>query len=196
MRAGRGVSARRLGDEPTIRRRAAAGRTWRGSTDSRGAELEATTARPEGQDADEVAEVASGSRPCNRAEALSDSRWPTELACRSLSTQPLSCAAAFDVTFSRVAPGDCSPGAPTDPDVRNSRIRLLGSRFRCTIDRADTSGPRERKAIQQLRHADPVPPRALRATLEPLAPRLNDLPVEPFKGRVVAYDPVVPVVPS
>ncbi len=27
--------------------------------------------------------------------------------------------------FCRVAPGDCAPGAPTDPDVRNSRIRLL-----------------------------------------------------------------------
>jgi len=25
----------------------------------------------------------------------------------------------------RVAPGDCSPRAPTDPDVRVSRIRLL-----------------------------------------------------------------------
>jgi hypothetical protein len=25
----------------------------------------------------------------------------------------------------RVAPGDCSPGAPKDPDVRNSRIRLV-----------------------------------------------------------------------
>jgi hypothetical protein len=27
----------------------------------------------------------------------------------------------------RVAPGDCSPGAPTDPDVRDYRIRLFGS---------------------------------------------------------------------
>jgi hypothetical protein len=25
----------------------------------------------------------------------------------------------------RVAPGDCSPGAPTDPDVRHYRIRFL-----------------------------------------------------------------------
>ena len=25
----------------------------------------------------------------------------------------------------RVAPGDCSPGAPTDPDVQNYRIRFL-----------------------------------------------------------------------
>jgi len=27
--------------------------------------------------------------------------------------------------YCRVAPGDHSPGAPTDPDVRNSRIRLV-----------------------------------------------------------------------
>ena len=26
-----------------------------------------------------------------------------------------------------MAPGDCSPGAPTDPDVQNSRIRLFGT---------------------------------------------------------------------
>ena len=27
-----------------------------------------------------------------------------------------------------MAPGDCSPGAPTDPDVRNYRIRLFEKR--------------------------------------------------------------------
>ena len=31
----------------------------------------------------------------------------------------------------RVAPGGCPPGAPTDPYVRISRIRFLGSRVRC-----------------------------------------------------------------
>src|SRR5215472_6417453 len=30
----------------------------------------------------------------------------------------------------RVAPGNCSPRAPTDPDVQISRIRLFGARFR------------------------------------------------------------------
>jgi hydrogenase expression/formation protein HypE len=30
----------------------------------------------------------------------------------------------------RVTPGGCSPGVPTDPDVRNSRIRLLKPNFR------------------------------------------------------------------
>jgi hypothetical protein len=29
-----------------------------------------------------------------------------------------------------VAPGDCSPRAPTDPDVRISRIRFVRSRVR------------------------------------------------------------------
>src|SRR5690606_20489353 len=33
----------------------------------------------------------------------------------------------------RVAPGDRSPGAPTDPDVRNSRIRLLRQWLRYAI---------------------------------------------------------------
>ena len=30
-----------------------------------------------------------------------------------------------------MAPGDYSPGAPTEPDVRNSRIRLLRLWIRC-----------------------------------------------------------------
>jgi hypothetical protein len=30
----------------------------------------------------------------------------------------------------RVASGDCSPEAPTDPDMQIFRIRLFGSRFR------------------------------------------------------------------
>jgi len=33
-------------------------------------------------------------------------------------------------TGGRVAPGRCLPGAPTDPDVQNSRIRLFETRFR------------------------------------------------------------------
>jgi len=35
-----------------------------------------------------------------------------------------------NVYICRVAPRDCSPGAPTDPDVRISRIRFLKPRFR------------------------------------------------------------------
>ena len=33
-------------------------------------------------------------------------------------------------TYCRVAPGDCSPGAPTDPDVQNYCIRLVRVRTR------------------------------------------------------------------
>lgn len=48
---------------------------------------------------------------------------------------PLPCATSSRLKNSsrincRVAPGRCFPGAPTDPDVRNSRIRLFGSRLR------------------------------------------------------------------
>jgi hypothetical protein len=30
----------------------------------------------------------------------------------------------------RVTPGDCSPEVPTDPDMRNCRIRLFSTRLR------------------------------------------------------------------
>jgi len=43
-----------------------------------------------------------------------------------------------DGTDGRVAAGGYPPAAPTDPDVRNSRIRLLSLRFRCAaIDGVD-----------------------------------------------------------
>jgi hypothetical protein len=32
----------------------------------------------------------------------------------------------YSIQHGRVGPGGCPPGPPTDPDVRNSRIRLLG----------------------------------------------------------------------
>jgi hypothetical protein len=35
------------------------------------------------------------------------------------------------VIHGRVAPGDCSPRAPTDPDLQISRIRLFDLRIRC-----------------------------------------------------------------
>ena len=39
-------------------------------------------------------------------------------------------AAAGMPVVGRVAPGNCSPEAPTDPDVQISRIRLFGPRLR------------------------------------------------------------------
>jgi hypothetical protein len=40
----------------------------------------------------------------------------------------------------RVAPGDCSPGAPTDPHVQDYRMRLLKEHLRC-----DDGTPSERR---------------------------------------------------
>jgi len=40
-------------------------------------------------------------------------------------------AAVLPKRFARVAPGGRPPGAPTDPDVRDSRIRLFVTRFHC-----------------------------------------------------------------
>ena len=34
------------------------------------------------------------------------------------------------MTDGRVASGDCAPEAPADPDMRDYRIRLFGSRLR------------------------------------------------------------------
>ena len=75
----------------------------------------------------------------------------------------------------QVAPRGLPLGAPTDPDVQNSRIRLLKSQIRCSIHRADAPRLRERVALQQ--HAEHIPVHAcsLRATLDPLAPRKLDL---------------------
>ena len=50
----------------------------------------------------------------------------------------------------RVAPGGYPPRAPTDPDVRDSRIRLLGLRFRCAaIDGVDDAWGRQGVVAQQ-----------------------------------------------
>ena len=43
----------------------------------------------------------------------------------------------FSVQRGRVGPGRCRPGPPTDPDVRNSRIRLLGLAVRYVRRRAE-----------------------------------------------------------
>jgi len=44
---------------------------------------------------------------------------------------PPAAAGGGGIRAARVAPGSCLPGAPTDPDVRNYRIRLFESRVRC-----------------------------------------------------------------
>src|SRR6186713_3674891 len=47
------------------------------------------------------------------------------------------CPAPLSPGRCRVAPGDLSPGAPTDPDMQISRIRLVRSRIRYAIDGVD-----------------------------------------------------------
>ena len=48
------------------------------------------------------------------------------------------------------SPRELPPAAPTDPDVRISRIRLLGLRSRCdTVDAVNDSCRRQRVALQQ-----------------------------------------------
>jgi hypothetical protein len=42
-----------------------------------------------------------------------------------------------DLLGGRVAPGRCLPGAPTDPDVQISRIRLFETRLRYATRTAD-----------------------------------------------------------
>src|SRR5262249_56350822 len=65
----------------------------------------------------------------------------------------------------RVAPGDRSPGAPTDPDVRISRIRLVESRFRRGVDAVHDSRTWQWVALEQLVETLPVHARVARAAV-------------------------------
>ena len=56
----------------------------------------------------------------------------------------------------RVALGSCPPRAPTDPDVRVSRIRLFGLRLCCVpVDAVDDPDRRQRIAPQQITETVP-----------------------------------------
>ena len=71
----------------------------------------------------------------------------------------------------RVARGGCPPGGPTDPYVRDYRIRLLGLGTRCeTIDRLRHTGGWKRIPLKH--RAEPIPshPCAVRAPVQPLPP--------------------------
>jgi len=95
----------------------------------------------------------------------------------------------------RVAPGRHRPGAPTDPDVRDWRIRLLSSWLRCrTEGRVD--GDRRREWIALLQLFKPWPRhRALRPTpIQPLLPSATHFPAEPRDRHRVPGDPIVAVV--
>jgi hypothetical protein len=65
---------------------------------------------------------------------------------------------------SRVARGGCPPRAPTDLDVRDSRIRLLGSGTRCeAVDRVDDACRGKRVSLDEA--SEPLPPSRAHAPL-------------------------------
>ncbi len=69
-----------------------------------------------------------------------------------------------DDQFRRVAPGGFPPGAPTDPDVPHSGIRLLRSSVRCeTEHRVDQHRSRKREPLQQPVELIPLQPARPRA---------------------------------
>jgi hypothetical protein len=90
----------------------------------------------------------------------------------------------YQLPAGRVAPASCLTGALTDPDVRDSRIRLFGSRVCCSG--MHDAWPRERVTIQQLLHPIPVHPCALRARIQPSLPRAPDPVAKAIEGFVVS----------
>ncbi len=92
-------------------------------------------------------------------------------------------------------PFDLPEAAPTDPDVRVSRIRLFASRSCCTRKiRVGDPRPRERHALQQSPHPFPGHSGTLRAAVKPLAPRLPNGLCEARDRFEVPGDAVVPKV--
>ena len=87
-----------------------------------------------------------------------------------------------------MAPGGYPPGAPADPDVRNSRIRLLETRFRYVrypwTTRAGGSGKRSSSRVIHnqvpLRHSDCSHPHSARLlslrSVVPVSRRVRALP--------------------
>ena len=96
----------------------------------------------------------------------------------------------------RVAPGDYSPGAPTDPDGPNSGIRLLELCNRCTTKNA-VNDAREGQAVVrgETGKACPRHPTTVRPSRQPLAPHAAYLVQKSGQRRSVARHPVVRVVP-
>ena len=76
-----------------------------------------------------------------------------------------------------------APPPPADPDVRVSRIRLLGSWLRC----APVDGPHYDRSRQRNVHRDPLESRpreipALRPAIQPVVPDPHDLVVDRCKA--------------
>ncbi len=84
-----------------------------------------------------------------------------------------------DGPYGRVAPGSYPPGAPTDPDVPNSGIRLLGLRVRCaTVDAVYDTRWGERIVAQKTPKRLPGQVGCSRAPTQPGPPPAFNLPVE------------------
>ena len=80
------------------------------------------------------------------------------------------------ITF---APGGYPPGAPTDPDVPNSGIRLLGLRVRCaTVDAVHDTRWGERIVAKETSERLPCQVGCSRAPTQPGPPSAFNLPVE------------------
>src|SRR5215813_3703183 len=95
----------------------------------------------------------------------------------------------------RVARGGCPPRAPTDPYVRDYRIRLLELGTRCeTIDRLHHTGGWKRIPLKH--RAKPIPshPCAVRAPVQPFPPNAPDLIPVSLQGAKVSGEAVVGIV--
>ena len=79
--------------------------------------------------------------------------------------------AGYVIAVCRVAPGRLRPGAPTDPDVRNSRIRLLGLWIRCaSIDALDDSRSRQWPSTDEAFESPPRHRSGAATTVQPEPP--------------------------
>ena len=93
------------------------------------------------------------------------------------------------------SPWGLPPTAPTDPDVRESRIRLVGSRVDCrTVHRVDHPRRRQGKTPQQPREGFPGKWIATATPHQPLPPEPCDHVAQPLQHREVARDAIVGVV--
>src|SRR5579864_6309414 len=96
----------------------------------------------------------------------------------------------------RVAPGNHSPEAPTDPDVRISRIRLFGSRLHYVTGGGTDARLRKRIPLEQSVHFLPRYPCPLRAATQPLPPHDDAALSELAERPQVADDGEVLEVPQ
>lgn len=102
-----------------------------------------------------------------------------------------------ELSNSRVGQGSRLPRPPTDPDVRNSRIRLFRLRVRCVmVPRMHRCGGRQRESGKQPIECLPVQTTALGTTRQPLAPNPVQVVTKSPEASRVPGDPVVRAMPA